>query len=161
MIDFEEIIDICADYTGFGYYASDWIPANKLRNACASFPIPAWEKVAALVDATVFGSAKNGLAICSSGVYWHNDWTTAAGLGYLAWEDFAVQPIRRSGRQDIEIGPGNVVDLSGCSFRKDVLIALLEEVQEYVNDALYDNDSCAACELGEADWEDEDDSDAD
>jgi len=151
MIELRRIAEICADYTGEDYFVDERIPRNKLANARAAFPIPARERVVAFVDATVFGSGKNGLAICESGIYWHNDWTTTSHVRYLTWEEFAEVEIRRQRRGDIELGWGNLFDMSGSSFRKDVLVSLLEELRDYAADALDGNLDCDADEYEEDD----------
>ncbi|QJD86424.1 helix-hairpin-helix domain-containing protein [Cohnella herbarum] len=139
--DRDNLTDICAEYSGGDYYVEEAIPGNKLFNARQSFPIPAEERVIAFVDATVFGSGKNGLAICASGVYWHNDWTTDTERNFLDWMEFAEVHIRRAGVHDIELGVGNVFNMSGSSFRKDVLVSLLKEIQDEIIEILEEEDS--------------------
>lgn len=139
-IDLDQILSICADYSGTGYYVADLIPSSKLSNARDSFPIPARERVIALVDATVFGSAKNGLAIGASGVYWHNDWTTSTAQTFLNWEEFIQVRIRKKGMYDVELGTGNLFNMSGCSFKKDVLVQLLQGIQSYISGTLAEED---------------------
>lgn len=151
-IDRDNLTDICANYSGADYYVEEMIPGNKLFNARESFPIPARERVIAFVDATVFGSGKNGLAICASGIYWHNDWTTHTEKTFLDWMEFAEVHIRRVGIHDIELGAGNVFNMSGCSFRKDVLVSLLQEIQDEIIAILDDEDL-----NDEEEYEDEED----
>ncbi|WP_298845907.1 hypothetical protein [Clostridium sp.] len=72
----EKILEICKKYRFIGYYVYGNIPDKKLNNAILNFPIPLEDEVIALIDSTIFGSCKNGLAVCMSGIYWKNDWIT-------------------------------------------------------------------------------------
>lgn len=136
----DAIVDICANYSGADYYVEDMIPVAKLANARASFPIPNREHVIMLIDATVFGSAKNGLAIGESGIYWHNDWTTKSNKTFLDWNEFIEAEISQKGRYEIEIGSGNFINMSGSSFKKDILVTLLHEIQDYIIGAIQENE---------------------
>jgi len=78
------ISEICSKYSGHGYHVGSDIPARKLANAAKSMKIPDGEQVIAFVDCTVFGSGKHGLAICESGLYGHNDWTTETATYHLS-----------------------------------------------------------------------------
>jgi len=52
-----------------GFYLAPAIPTQKLKNARAGTACPADEEVLALIDASVFGGAKNCLLVGRSGIY--------------------------------------------------------------------------------------------
>ncbi|WP_020620543.1 helix-hairpin-helix domain-containing protein [Paenibacillus daejeonensis] len=135
-ISLERISDICAGYTGQGYFVEELIPDRKLRNATQSLRLPRDERIIAFVDGTVFGSGKNGLAICTNGLYWKNDWTTESRKTNLSWEAFAKCEVGNKGKFNIELGYGNLFNTSGCSFPNHQLIKLLQELQHYVSETL-------------------------
>ena len=60
------------------------IPQIKLTNARSSMRINAGEQVIALLDMTLFGSAKSGMAVCESGLYWKNDFENPE---YVPWQE--------------------------------------------------------------------------
>jgi hypothetical protein len=72
-MDFKSIEDICEKYKGSApeYYTNP-LPERKVSNARMSLNIPADEHIFALIDFTVFGSAKDSMAIANSGIYWKN-----------------------------------------------------------------------------------------
>lgn len=132
----EDLIDICADFSGTDYFVDELIPGKKLNNARDFFPIPGKTKVIALIDCTVFGSNKTGLAICGDGIYWRNDWSTETLNNYLAWDEFKSVVIKREGRYCIELGTGNILSLSGSAFSQTVTVNLLQAIQAYTREQL-------------------------
>ena len=77
---------LISQYVSDDFFAGERIPPKKLAAAQVHYPLPRQETVLALVDATIFGSAKNGMAIGLSGVYWNNDWTTESRVRPLSWD---------------------------------------------------------------------------
>lgn len=69
MPEVERIRQVCHACDGLGFYTGE-IPARKETNARARYDIPAHEELVALVDNTVFGSARRGIAICAGGIHW-------------------------------------------------------------------------------------------
>lgn len=131
-IDFNKIERICAGYWGSGYFVAEAIPLNKLSKFCRAIPIPVQGHAIAFIDATVFGSGKNGLLITEAGVYWRNDWATDTRKNYLSWEELIQVSVMRSGDYDIELGPGNYFNMSAGQFDKDALVQLLQDIQSYI-----------------------------
>ena len=71
-----EIFNLISNFKRQGYYLIGDVSEVKLNNAIDQYKIPSKEEIYAIIDSTVFGSAKNGLEIFSVGVYWKNDWAT-------------------------------------------------------------------------------------
>ncbi len=67
---------------GGKFYVGKSIPADKEQNARKSYKIDADEKVIALIDATMLGSAKEGLAFGLKGIYWKNKMEQPVKLSY-------------------------------------------------------------------------------
>ncbi|AZK45381.1 helix-hairpin-helix domain-containing protein [Paenibacillus lentus] len=135
-INFNQIRAICANYSGPGYFVEEIIQHNKLSKFYRAISIPVQGYAIAFIDATVFGSGKNGLLITEAGVYWRNDWMTDTKQNYLNWQEFIQVEIIRSGDHDIELGPGNLFNMSGSQFNKDDLVQLLRDIQNYTIQAL-------------------------
>ncbi|WP_043931127.1 GYF domain-containing protein [Bacillus sp. EB01] len=128
-IDLEGIRRICEDFSGPSYYVAELIPAKKLEAARENYSIPDSDEVIALVDATVFGSAKNGLAICTGGLYWDNDWTIVSHKNSVSWNEFRTATIQIKGKWELEIGEGCVFGMSGSQMKNEELCSLLMEIQ--------------------------------
>jgi hypothetical protein len=88
--DIEKIFyDISIKINFKGLYWSPNIPENKVKNAYKYYKIPLDEKIIGLIDATLFGSAENGLALCNNGIYLNNDWTSnTKGSYFISYSDF-------------------------------------------------------------------------
>jgi len=87
MLDEARILEICRDHAFAGLALDEEIPPKKLRNAREHFPIPESERVLALLDATTLTrSNKEGMAVCTTGIYWKNDWAVKSAERYLAWQ---------------------------------------------------------------------------
>jgi len=67
---------------GGKFYVGRSIPADKEQNARKSYKIDADEKVIALIDTTMLGSAKEGLAFGLKGIYWKNKMEQPVKLSY-------------------------------------------------------------------------------
>ncbi len=131
LVPYEKLFKVCVKYLSDGYYVGDAIPPKKLDGARASFPIPETERVVALIDTTVFGNNKTGLAFCEGGIYWRNDWTTKTNRTFLSWDEFASSTLTSEGKPSgtVELGEGSVLNLSGSPFKREDAVGLLLEVQ--------------------------------
>jgi DNA uptake protein ComE-like DNA-binding protein len=124
-VSYDDLFDVCVKYIGNGYYVGEAIPQKKLTNARSSFAIPDTERVIALLDTTVFGSSKDGLAVCTGGVYWHDFMTDPKKL---TWADFASANIKPKGNRDLEIGEDNGFQ-PAVAMDKDDALRLFSEIQ--------------------------------
>lgn len=89
-----------AAITGFagarGLYVGDAIPARKLRNARMSAFIPPEEKLLALVDMTVFGSAKDCLVFTDVALrYRYLGERFVLEYKFFPWRRFSAQGLRK------------------------------------------------------------------
>lgn len=82
----QKVIDLVMSVTSVkkDFYKIDAIPNKQEKNARASLRIEADQKIYVLIDFTVFGSAKNAFAICSSGIYWKK---LAPDIHYISYSD--------------------------------------------------------------------------
>lgn len=126
----ELLLKIVTSVISDGYYTSGNIPALKLQNAMQTYPIDPSDEVLALVDATVMGSAKAGLAIGTKGVYLRNDWTSKTTRNFISWSELAKSPapIGNGSMSCIYLAPGCEFNISGASMNKTVLINLLNQI---------------------------------
>ncbi|WP_310461280.1 hypothetical protein [Sphaerotilus sp.] len=124
-----EILSLLQAFRSDDFYVGSQIPDKKMNNAMANYPIPRNEEILALIDATVFGSAKQGMAIGSSGIYWNNDWATESHKKSLSWEDLAsgADSIAAKG-MNLYLAPGCLFGMSGSSVKPAVLAELLRKV---------------------------------
>jgi hypothetical protein len=127
-----QLTEICEEFSGRDYYVEELIPLKKLENAKKSYPVPDGGRVIALIDCTVMGSAKNGMAIGEHGLSWHNDWTTESKQTSLPWIEFSTVSIDHEESGKVNIGTGNKFDISGCTFGQDNIINLLKKIQQAV-----------------------------
>ena len=72
------------------------IPEKKQRNARAAMKVPPDESVLALCDATLFGSAKDGLVVGTRGIYWNNSIVGGDSRGRLTWDELARTRVARA-----------------------------------------------------------------
>ena len=122
-----QLIEICSRYSGDNFYVADLIPQNKLGNVKETYPVPGGGRVIALIDNTVFGSAKDGMAIGTKGISWRNDTLTEAIS--MTWHGFSKVEIKSAGSDDIVIGDGNRLDMTVCNEFRDKAVELLKAIQ--------------------------------
>jgi hypothetical protein len=134
---FAELVRVCAKYDGPRFYVDDAIPAQKLTAARSSFPIPADEGVAALVDTSIPWGYVYGLAVCEEGLRWRTRGPLIPKRLYLAWHDFAdvpidVRPPWLGSLYRLELGKGNAFFADDRVMEHDELRRLLVEIQNLV-----------------------------
>lgn len=133
----ETIRQICSQFEDVDCcYLDETIPDKKQKNAIAAFGIPTAEKIIMLCDATVFGSAKVGFAICEAGLYWKNDWTTPTKRTYLSWADFGQRSLSIDDYA-LDLQRGDQIDLAGVG-DDDIMqriLAMLRQVQKQFSPA--------------------------
>ena len=88
------------------------------------------ERILALVDATVFGSAKNALVFGTEGVYYHNDWNSrCAGVGTVPYAEFAERLFVRESWAEVGLGQGQFFNRSGSQVTSQKIVELLNAVR--------------------------------
>lgn len=129
----EDIYDICCKHKTEGLFIGKDISERKLENIYVEFPITRDEAIIAVIDTTVFGSCKNGLAIAEKGLYVNNGWAGSVRRGFLSWDDLKDAHISIVNQDEIEVVPNFTVMLAGSSVEVIDFIALLADFQEYMN----------------------------
>lgn len=69
--------------TDSGFLVGDRIPDKKRVNATKSCQVDVDDKILALIDSTLLGSAATALVACEKGVYWHNK--ESVGKCFIPW----------------------------------------------------------------------------
>ena len=123
------LLAIINSYHSEDYFKFGSIPPAKLAIALQHYPVDPSDTPLALVDATLFGSAKNGMVIGEKGIYWHNDRSVYTARNFLSWEELAGSPNPISKTTfEIEMMPGCRFGMSGCRMSKGTLISLLDRI---------------------------------
>jgi len=140
---FDELVRVCAKYSGLGYYVNEAIPRQNLADARSSIPIPTGERVIALVDNSSMLSRGVGLAVCGDGVRWRNYAENPVSKkirGFLDWTGFADLPLKEhhwGAEYGIEMGRDNVfVAWKGNTMDQDRLVKLLLDIQSLVKTSI-------------------------
>jgi hypothetical protein len=137
---YQKIEDIIISIGCTGLYITDEIPSYKLDNALNTYA-DSNDMPIAILDATVFGSAKNGMAFTIKGIYWKNDYEKKE---FLSWDVLSKQlaEIKVDGFHSVSLPKGGKFDLSGCQMKKSEFIDLIDEI-------VYLHDNVTASELFE------------
>ena len=113
------------------YVGAD-IPSKKLNNAIASMGVRVGEDVYALIDTTIFGSAKSGLVFTSAGIRWNNDWMqTDTVKTALSWVELAEQvSSAKAIENDLKFADDTIVSLAGSCIDPNDLKLILQQIVE-------------------------------
>ena len=105
------------------------IPQKKLHNAIACMGVRVGEGVYALIDTTVFGSAKTGFIFTSLGIHWRNDWATKTLKTMLTWVEVKniISNVTIS-KYHLAFSDEAVVSLAGSSVEPMELKSMLEKI---------------------------------
>ncbi|MDQ7778201.1 MAG: hypothetical protein RDV41_00635 [Planctomycetota bacterium] len=119
--------------TTAGFHVAPDIPPKKLAAALKSCGVPSAERVLALLDCTVLGSATDGLLVGLEGVYYHNDWSgKSAGSGVVRYRELLRHRIEDGGFMEVSLGGNHYVNVAGCSASKKEVLEILADVQEAI-----------------------------
>ncbi len=136
------ISEICKKYTGMGYQYLNNISDKKKNTAIINYKIPNNEQMIALIDGTLLGNAKNGVAICTTGLYWSNPWMSKTNVTYISWEDYAKSDLKLKD-SEISVGDGAVISTIGY-FDDKQMISLFKEIQvgvkKCISNAILENE---------------------
>ncbi len=128
-----DLTEICKKYRNVQcFYLIGEIPNKKLLNSKKSFYIPHDEIVVLLYDETMFGSAKDGLAICGNGIYWHNNFSVSSNKHTLNWDELLDINIKYNSHT-VFFGNGNKLDTMYCDQSTLKLVKLLKEIQKLLS----------------------------
>jgi hypothetical protein len=123
---------------GEDLYFEPNIPASKLTRAESSMHVPDSEKIAGLIDATIFGSADEGMIFGSSGIFYRTSWTRSDGPpdAFIPYWEFSSRKIEKTGHSEVSLDRGQYFVTAGSSVSANHLEYILNKVKEAVNEKL-------------------------
>ena len=125
----DQLLAIINTYNSDDYYRHGQIPSKKLEAAVQHYPVDPDDTPLALIDSTVFGSAKTGMVIGLKGIYWKNSWNVKTARNFLSWDELANSSAKISQTtHDVQLIPGCEFGMSGSSMKKDLLVNLLDQI---------------------------------
>lgn len=124
----DELISCIQQYEGKDIFGYGNIPPGKRDTAIQNFPIDTSDEVLCLVDATVFGSCKNGMAIGLKGLYWKNSWTVKSNHSFFSWQELAERKndIHAKG-YDVILSKNDAIGFSGSNVTSSVACNLIKQ----------------------------------
>ena len=123
----DDLLNVLMGFVSSDYWVLDNIPEKKLQNV-RRYPVDPTDEILAVIDTTVFGSAKCGMAFGLKGLYWKNDWETKTNRNFVAWGELCKSSKKIRGLKDnMSLLPGGVFNLSGSSVRAHDLTKLIQE----------------------------------
>ncbi|WP_202932799.1 hypothetical protein [Shewanella sp. SE1] len=128
-----DVLEILQNFHSDGLFVAPNIPSKKAKNASACYGMPASVNIYAIVDSTVFGSAKNGLAFTSEGLFWKNDWTTTSAKNQMSWEELINTSQEHAvDGSELLLGQGCAFGMAGSGMKPAVLLKLLEKLAQKI-----------------------------
>jgi hypothetical protein len=129
----QALIDLLKSYASLdGLFVEPDIPTKKLSNARRSCGLPEKERILALVDCTLLGSAKNCLLFGPEAIHYHNDWSSKSpGAGMIPYSELASRAFAAS-RFEVSLGQNQYLNLSGCSVPKDKILEILTSTKRLI-----------------------------
>ena len=117
-----------------GLHVTPKIPDAKIKNALERCRVHPMETVLALVDCTVFGSAKDCLLVTSGGLYYSNDAQFESPGGAVPFYELARRELSLVGEFAVSLGKGDLLDTSGSPMERDRILALVEAIRSLFTD---------------------------
>ena len=131
ILDHGLAIEVVRGFSSEDYYDYGNIPSTKLDNAIQSYPVDRNDTPMALIDATVFGSAQNGMVVGLRGVYWNNGFSSAISKeNFLSWQELGRSSSDvAAARSKVILKQGYEFDMAGSSMKPRILANLLNELR--------------------------------
>ncbi len=104
------------------------IPRKVHFQALKNYHLKADDEIIFVIDTTLLGTGRQGIAICQSGLYWKNDLTVPTIETHLSWSDFMQEEITYHRKYQIVIGDGNIISMAGARMKRETTIKLLKEI---------------------------------
>lgn len=146
----KQVLGVLQNFHCEGFYVTPDIPRKKAENAYASYGMPASVNVYAIVDATVFGSAKNGLAFTSEGLFWKNDWTTTSAKTHMSWDEFkSTAQLRAVKGSELLLGNACAFGMAGSGMKPKVLLQLMEKLAQQLQERVEHMEPAAVAEVAD------------
>ncbi|WP_226685209.1 MULTISPECIES: hypothetical protein [Shewanella] len=128
-----DVLEILQNFHSDGLFVAPNIPSKKAKNASVCYGMPASVNIYAIVDSTVFGSAKNGLAFTSEGLFWKNDWTTTSAKNHMSWEELINTSQEHAvDGSELLLGQDCAFGMAGSGMKPAVLLKLLEKLAQKI-----------------------------
>lgn len=134
MSELQVLINMLEEHQTNGFWVGNNIPKRKLDNAIAHFPINPRLTIFGLIDCTVMGSCKNGLAITDHGLIWKNDWTSSSSKSSFTWEELLeTKDDIKIDKYDIDFGKNAKLNMAGSSMGKTDAFHLFHGIAELLS----------------------------
>ncbi|RST71815.1 DUF4339 domain-containing protein [Siminovitchia acidinfaciens] len=129
------IFDACQQRESENFFVGENIPQRKLQNVFKEYPISSDEQIFALVDTTVFGSAKQGAVLTNMGIHVKNSWTGDVREGFINWHDFQYAEFSHTNRfSSKELWIDNLqIEMSGSSLTPPIFLQTLSYIQQCIH----------------------------
>ena len=146
-VDILKLKSVCERYSGSApeYYIAP-LPERKINNSRMSLNISLEEEVFALIDFTVFGSAKDAMVITEKGIVWKNiEDRTPVRLSWAQLEEYTPSEQQGALSKSIVFNDNLKMSLSGASkfIAKDnhAVLELLNDLKLLSADKCIENQS--------------------
>lgn len=126
----KEMVLKAVSESGGDLYCNPNISEKKLINAKAAMSVPPEEMVFALMDTTLFGSAKTGAVLTSWGIRWANDWTTDSAVTSMSWGDLKAKSLSISGEYNLKLCKNAVINTAGGRITPRQLAKVIKSIVE-------------------------------
>ena len=99
----EKFLVVLQGYSASNFYIRGYISTEKIKNACASYPVHGFERPLALFDTSISGDAKTGMLIGMKGLYLKNNWPAETPKSFVSWDElsFVGKPVQNFQNFDI------------------------------------------------------------
>lgn len=119
-------------------YVAPNIEPAMLSQATSAYANPQTWEALGLIDATVFGSATQGMIFSDQGIYYKTRWTRSNGpeMTYIPYQRFTQVTVAKAGIFEVDLGNYRIFVTSGSGFSAEDLVVLLGKVQDVARKAL-------------------------
>lgn len=133
------VLDACLPHVSDSFYVQGEIPKKAIRNINERFDLLKDHEILAVLDTTVFRSAKLGAVLTDHGIHVLNSWTGDMKKGFIDWDLFQYADFESTNKfstKEVWIDNVQVVMAgSGVTPRNfhNLLIAIQTNLREYNN----------------------------
>lgn len=122
-----ELVTACSELSAKKFHMSPNIPDAVLANARSAFPPSGDGRILAIIDSSLFGSGKTGMAVGLDGLAWKNPFVASEKI---SWNQLSGALIEKKGENEIKIRQ-SLFNFAGSEIDSDDMLRFLKVLKTY------------------------------
>lgn len=126
-----ELVAACSALSAKKYHIGSYIPSNLLEKARSAYPPSGDGRILAIIDSSIFGSGKTGMAIGLDGLAWKSPFKAPEKI---SWKQLSGALIEKMNENEIKIRQSSF-NYTGSEIDSDDMVHFLKSLKKYAQES--------------------------